>query len=231
MRKLLILAFVMCGAMYAYAGATNSGFEPTSSGPVEFTFLAWNNGNWQAGYPYEIQPTNEPGLTMAVMCDDYMHGGQPGDQWIANITNLGTGNISLARFNVGADNAYDLFLYEEAGWILKQTSVEPTTQWMAMNYAVWNIFDPNAPCNGSCQAWLAAAFINAKEEPLSYFDNVYIVTPVDQHNPDQNSMQEFLYLGQDPAGSSSYNSTVPEPGTLLLLGTGLVAVLRRKIFG
>jgi hypothetical protein len=49
------------------------------------------------------------------------------------------------------------------------------------------------------------------------FNKVYIVTPVNQHDPDPNSMQEFMYIGQDPAGSQQ-GQTTPEPGTLVLMG-------------
>jgi PEP-CTERM motif len=224
MRRLLILAVLVCGTVCAYAGITNSG-------PVEFTFINWSGGNWENGYPYYISPTDNPNQVIAVMCDDYAHGGQPGDEWMANITDLGTGNISLTRFNnlVGAFALYPLMLYNEAGWILTQTLVEPTSAWQQMNYAVWTIFDPSAPCDSTCQAWIAAAETNIKGLPQSYFDDVYIVTPVNQHDPNDNDIQEFMYLGESSSSDPS-NQTTPEPGTFLLMGTGLVAVFRRKLF-
>jgi hypothetical protein len=40
-------------------------------------------------------------------------------------------------------------------------------------------------------------------------------------------MQEFLYIGKDPAGSQQGQST-PEPGTLVLMGTGVLALFGRK---
>jgi hypothetical protein len=60
------------------------------------------------------------------------------------------------------------------------------------------------------------------------FNKVYIVTPVDQFNPDPNSIQEFMYIGNDPSSSSAGSATTPEPATFILLGTGALAVLRRK---
>jgi PEP-CTERM motif-containing protein len=223
MRRLLLLSvLLMCGAVYAFAG------------PEEFTFLAWNNGQWQNGYPYEIQETDNPsGSVIAAMCDDYLHGGVPGDMWFANITNLGSQNISLARFNdvLGPFALYPLMLYEESGWLLLQTQVEPTNQWLSLNSAVWNIFDPSAPCDSTCQVWRTAAQNEAKIGfPGVDFNRVYIVTPVNQHDPDPNGVQEFLYIGEDPSGGGGGGLTTPEPGTLLLMGTGLLAAFGRKFW-
>jgi hypothetical protein len=224
MRKLLLLlALLLSGAICAFAG------------PTEFTFVAWNNGDWQNGYPYIIEPTDGPtGAILAVMCDDYYHGGQPGDMWEANISSLGTGNISLARFNnlPGPNALYPLMLYDEAGWLLLETQVEPTNQWQSINYAVWYIFDPSqTPCNGACQMWVADAQSSIKGLPQSYYDDVYIITPVNQHDPNPNDPQEFLALGTPSGlgiGGDTLQSSAPEPGTLVLLGSGLVGIVGRK---
>ncbi|HEY4960023.1 MAG TPA: PEP-CTERM sorting domain-containing protein, partial [Terriglobales bacterium] len=56
------------------------------------------------------------------------------------------------------------------------------------------------------------------------FNDVFIITPVDQYDPNPNSPQEFLTIDPRVGGG-----TTPEPGTLLLLGTGLVGLWKRKL--
>ena len=224
MRNLVLLTLLLGAAVFAYAG----------NSPVEFTFVAFDNGDWQNGYPYVIQPTDGPIAGMAVMCDDYFHGGAPGQMWEANITQLGSDNISLTRFNKvvsGPSSLSPLNLYDEAGWLLLQTRLNPSNQWQAINYAVWYIFDPSqTPCNGGCQMWLTdAQNAAAMHFPGTDFNKVYVITPVNQYDPDPNGAQEFLALGSDSGlGVGGGPASVPEPGTLLLIGTGLVGLVGRK---
>jgi hypothetical protein len=218
MRKFLLLAIVLLfGAVSAYAG------------PIDFEFLGFTDGNWQLGYPYYITP-GPASFIQAVMCDDYVHGGSVGETWLANVTDLGTDNVTLTRFG-HMESALGLIYYREAGWILLETITTPSNQWMDMNEAVWHIFDPNSPIDAGGLAWLAAA---QAEGRLGYpgvdFNRVYIITPVDQYNPDPNSIQEFMYIGNDPSSSNSPGASTPEPCTLVLVGTGGLAFLRRKLF-
>lgn len=199
MKKFIVLAGMLAVATCLYAS------------PVTVDFVAFSQGLWQLGYPYSA--TVNGGPVIAVMCDDWEHGGLPGDTWLAYNTNLGSGNLSLLRFNLlpGA-----LTLYDEVGWLLLQTEVTPQNQWADMNYAVWHIFDSSVPLNSNAQAWLTLA---QQEAALGFpgvdFSRVEIFTPVNQYDTNVEGPQELL-------------TTVPEPTTLALACAGCAALVARR---
>lgn len=239
--KQMILA-VVAAALFSVlprASAQQSGSAQQAPGagagqlgaPVDVAFLGFNGGLWQWGYPYSayVQGVGD----IPVMCDDYAHGGLPGNTWLANPTDLGSGNLSLLRFNnlPGARN-----MYKEAAWLLLETQTTPKSAWRDMNVAVWHIFDPQAPLTPFASWWLMEA---GKEAATSFqgidFNDVEILTPLDQHSTDPNGPQELMYLTSSTSstlstgpGSAPDLGAAPEPGTLLLLATGLSAVLGRK---
>lgn len=216
-RKFWVLVILFLGSVAsAYAG------------PVNFAFLGFSGGNWENGYPYYVT-AGPAGSVLAVMCDDYVHGGSVGDTWQANITDLGSNNLSLTRFG-NTENVLGAINYKMAGWIIWQTLDTPTTQWTDMNEAVWHIFDPNAPIDAGGLTWLASAQMAGRGGFAGVnYNDIYVITPVNQYDSDPNSIQEFLYIGDSsPGGTSAPDSTTPEPGTLVLLGTGLLALLGRK---
>jgi hypothetical protein len=203
MKRLLLAVVVLAASVSAYAS------------PLNMQFIGFRSGGWQAGYPYQI---TEDGNLINMMCDDWLRGGQPGDTWQANFTNLGTGNLSLLRFN---QMSGALTLYQEAGWLMLQTEVTTPTQWTDINFAVWHIFDTSVSLTPSQRFWFDSAQKQALQGfPGVDFSMVGIYTPVDQYDQDPLSAQEFLTL---------VPASVPEPGTLVLLCSGIVGIVARKL--
>jgi PEP-CTERM motif len=220
MKRFAVLIGMLLAAACTYASPL-PGLGSTN--PISVTLLSFPGGLWQNGYPYTLGIS---GITNPIdaMCDDYTHGGSIGESWQANITNLGSNDMTLTRF-ADQRNALGLALYREAGWILLQTPITPPIQFTDMNIAVWHIFDSAVPLTPGAQGWLDAAMAEAAMGyPNVPFNDVFIITPVDQHDPNLNHPQEFLTIDPKAGGG-----TTPEPGTLLLLGTGLFGLWKRKL--
>ncbi len=210
MKKLILLIGILLVAASAYAD------------PVQFQLAGFNYGSqsdWQDGYPYYAMIGADPTLR-DVMCDDYLGGGNPGDQWMAYQTNLASSDLSNLRFISGG-----IIPYEEAGWLTWDTQNVSQSNWTAMNQAVWNIFDPSSPCPGgsnSCQFWLTTAENNYPNLNRSLIE---VFTPVSAGEGEQ----EYLCVWNGANCPVATQGTTPEPGTFILLGTGLVGLVGRKL--
>ena len=77
------------------------------------------------------------------------------------------------------------------------------------NWAVWNLFDPGITTNAAVLALDSTALGLAPLAPSSEFQGLVLYTPVG---------------GSPGYGPQEFIGTTPEPGSLMLLSTGLMGI-------
>ena len=174
------------------------------------------DGSPYIGYPYYVSINGSATLT-PLMCDSYDNNVSLGQTWNATATPLLQG---IANSMFGPAMALD---YKAAGLIFK-SMLGGQMSTTAAQWAIWGLFSANASSNayfisknfGSIDAAYLALAATASN---SAFKGLVLYTPTD---------------GKPGVGPQEYigYSPVPEPGTLTMMGTGLISLaglLQRKL--
>ena len=192
-------------ALLAFVLAVAFSALPAFAGSVQMQFNGLPTGNSYSGeatYPYDISVNGGPNQWM--MCIGFNEHISGGEIWRATVGSIGSLDLNTHLVDYEA-----AFLFEMA---VADKGADPNIQ-----AAVWYLFEPTFSLTPEAQGYVAWAQNQTYQQ--GEFGNVSLYTAIPgSENGNLGTAQSFL-------------ASTPEPGTLMLLGSGMIgaaSLLRRK---
>jgi hypothetical protein len=160
-----------------------------------------------------------------MFCVDYLNGSYIGQTAQVHQTSLATG-ADLSNTRIGGTSSLvingtsygALDRYRMAAMLSSQFAANPTSVWGNIHRAIWNITagpEPNGVPDSGSSTWIGWVTNWYNTNGAAYDWSRYIVlsdASMTSGAPMTGGMQEFI-------------TTTPEPGTIILLGTGMLLLL------